>query len=217
MRRVCGRAVGTQPAEERHERTRVAGLRPAETAGRRTSCEVVSSSKTSPQPSGRDCDVKEQPSARGGCGLLRLQRSRKFKMKNEELKMIFGPQLAKGTLKRTCGTRKAGLRGAKLRPAAPLRAQIQNSKFKIQNYARVAACGEHACSATNCGPPPAEAAARCGSLPEPQIHDSEFKIQNCFRMRLDLYSSSGRSLRSARIFSHELRASAAGRLRPARS
>ena len=54
-------------------------------------------------------------------------------MKNEELKMIFGPQLAKGTLERTCGKRNAGLNRAKLRPAAPLRVQIQNSKFKIQN------------------------------------------------------------------------------------
>ncbi len=49
--------------------------------------------------------------------------------------MIFGAH-AKDTHKRTCRTRKAGLRRAK--------PQIQNSEFKIQNYARAAACGGHA-------------------------------------------------------------------------
>ena len=48
------------------------------------------------------------------------------------VKILFGLQLAKGLLERTRG---AGLRrGGQLRAAAPIRAQIQNSKFKISAY-----------------------------------------------------------------------------------
>ena len=50
-------------------------------------------------------------------------------------------------------TRAAGLRRAKLRPAA---ASDRSRKFNIQNpelRIRGAACGAHASSATNCGPP----------------------------------------------------------------
>ena len=67
---------------------------------------------------------------------------------------VFGPRLAKRTQERTCGTRTAGLRGARLRPAA-VPFGTANSKFRIQDsklrglsgYAwayisgRVAACG----------------------------------------------------------------------------
>ena len=46
----------------------------------------------------------------------------------------------------------------RLRPAAPSRAQIQHSTFKI--IARDEACGGHADSDTSCGPSPGETATR---------------------------------------------------------
>ena len=80
------------------------------------------------------------------------------------------PELAKDTRKRTqMRTRNAGIRAAKLRPAA-----VPFGTAK-----------------------------------------SAFKIKRAFWARLGIYPVSGRSLRSARRFGNELRASAAGRLRPA--
>ena len=77
----------------------------------------------------------------------RIQKS-KIKIQNENLNCSirgsfestfkFGLQLAKEPHERTCGTRAAGLRGAKLRPAA---VPCRNRKFSIQNSARAAACG----------------------------------------------------------------------------
>ena len=72
-----------------------------------------------------------------------------------------GLQLAKRPHERTCGKRVAGLRRAKLRPAAPC-----GRKFILQNeshvsHLRAAACGMRASSATNCGPPPG---GGCGPL-----------------------------------------------------
>ena len=64
------------------------------------------------------------PPRGGGYGTLRFQME-------PRLSGICGLQLAKERTKRTCGTRVAGLRGAKLRPAAPLRAQIQHSKLLL--------------------------------------------------------------------------------------
>ena len=58
---------------------------------------------------------------------MALFRSCKFKMKND-----MRGAACEVPAKRTCGTRDAGLRGAKLRPAAPLRAQIQKSIFRIK-------------------------------------------------------------------------------------
>ena len=72
--------------------------------------------------------------------------------------MEFGAQLAKDSHNRTCGTRNAGLRGAKLRPAA-VPFGTANSAFKIQDSklrglsghicayisVRVATCGVLAC------------------------------------------------------------------------
>ncbi len=67
--------------------------------------------------------------------------------------MIFGPELAKG---RTSGPVGREERAFARRSFGPLRfrsePQIQHSKFKITD--RDAACGGHADSATNCGPPP---------------------------------------------------------------
>ena len=69
-----------------------------------------------------------------------------------------GQQLAKNRSKRT---RAAGLRRAKLRPARPFPGR--NPKFKIKRVCPFffgLQPAERACSATNCGPPPPEAAAR---------------------------------------------------------
>ena len=71
--------------------------------------------------------------------------------------------------------------------------QIHNSEFKIRHIRlplRVAACGAHAASDTNCGPPPPEAAARSvltdrfklGSSPPPGgcggfLRSRKFKIK----------------------------------------
>ena len=151
--------------------------------------------------------------------------------------------------------------GAKLRPAAPIRAQIYNPIFKIRyvrrshldvyfrsgrSLRRSASDAEElrAFAAGGCGPPiaarlipcrqarsRAEAAltarelqfsARggCGLL-RPfgrkfMIQNSEFKIKRIFRTHLGKHPVSGRGLQRARMFGNELRASAAGRLRPAR-
>ena len=50
--------------------------------------------------------------------------------------MIFGPELAKEPLERTCGRELRAFAGAKLRPAAPIRAQIHNPIFKIRYVCR---------------------------------------------------------------------------------
>ena len=88
----------------------------------------------------RPADARMQPSARG---LLRPN-GRKFKMKNEELKMRLGSQLAKEP-------HTSGLADARMQPSARGGAagccgslrnrkfRIQNSRFKIAN--RDAACG----------------------------------------------------------------------------
>ncbi len=91
-----------------------------------------------------------QPSARGAaagcCGSLlepQIQHSR-FKIRWVSVRAAACEGHARADLR----TRGAGLRGAKLRPAAAsLKPQIQHSKFKIQNY--------------EFGPQPAEVAARC--------------------------------------------------------
>ena len=67
-----------------------------------------------------------------------------------------GLQLAKRLHERTPKrTRAAGLRGAKLRPAAAsLKPQIQHSKFKIQNYCSGCSLRRPHTTARSCGPPP---------------------------------------------------------------
>ncbi len=70
---------------------------------------------SSPQPSGRACDVEEQPSARGRLRAVAPQRAQiqnsRFKIQNYRI----GPRLAKDAYEQT---RVAGLRRAKLRSAA---------------------------------------------------------------------------------------------------
>ena len=87
--------------------------------------------------------------------------------------------------------------------AASAKPQIHNSIFNIQKFAglawsyiptRGAACGARASSGTNCGPPPAEAAARCGFC---KVANSKLKIKRGLRTRLGIYSVSGHSLRRA--------------------
>ena len=79
-------------------------------------------------------------------------------------------------------TRGAGLRGAKLRPAAPLRAQIQNSLRPAASIPLEASPqpSGRACfrAARDCSPPPGGGCGLLRSLPEPQIQNSIFKIQN---------------------------------------
>ena len=117
---------------------------------------------------GREKEFKIQNSG------FKIQDS-KFRIQDDEL----GAQLAKDTYERTPKrTRIAGLRGAKLRPAA---VPFRNRKCMIQN--------------------------------------SRFKMKWGCQSRLDIHLDSGRSLRRARSSGpagRELRASAAGRLRPAR-
>ena len=116
---------------------------------------------------GREKEFKIQNSG------FKIQDS-KFRIQDDEL----GAQLAKDTYERTPKrTRIAGLRGAKLRPAA---VPFRNRKCMIQN--------------------------------------SRFKMKWGCQSRLDIHLDSGRSLRRARSSGpagRELRASAAGRLRPA--
>ena len=66
--------------------------------------------------------------------------------------------------------------GAALRPGAAagccaLLGAIHHSRFKIQNYARAAACGVHADSDTNCGPPPPGGCGPLGPDGPDQIRD----------------------------------------------
>ena len=78
-----------------------------------------------PQPSGRACDVEEQPSARGGAaGCCAL----KGAMKNEELKMTFGSQLAKKP--HTSGLADARSGPSPGEAAASMKPQIHDSKLK---------------------------------------------------------------------------------------
>ena len=83
---IFGPRLAKGRRERTQRRTRVAGLRGAKLRPARP-LQGRFSPDPSPQPSGRACDVEEQPSARGGCGLRH-----------------------------------------------PFRVQIQNSRFKIQNY-----------------------------------------------------------------------------------
>ena len=107
---------------------------------------------------------------------------------------------ADGLARAACGREVAALRPGAAAGCGALRAQIQNSKFKIQNY-KIGLQPAKGAPATSrsCGPSPPEAAARGGFFSKPQIQHSKFKIQNYY---------SGRSLRSARKFGYELRTSA---------
>ena len=115
--------------------------------------------------------------------------------------------------------------------AALLKPQIQNSKFKIQNWMKLpsllgvvsrfrAQPAERSHDAdlrdASCGPPRGEAAARCGSLPELQIQDSKLDgvaelAWGCIPIRVTACGELARCGPAGR----ELRASAALRLRPA--
>ena len=110
---------GPELAKRPHERT----------------CGTRLSSRKSPQPSGGACDVEEQPSAGGGCRLLRPF-GRKFKIQDSEFKITDRAA--------TCGEHtRADLRDASCGPplgggSGPLglfKAEIQDSKFKIKKGA----------------------------------------------------------------------------------
>ena len=121
----------------------------------------------------------------------------------------------------------------RLRPAAASyrsrKFKIQNSRFKIKRafWARLGIyfrSGRSLQSARKFGYElrasarrrlrPAAASYRSRKF---KIQNSRFKIKRAFWARLGIYFRSGRSLQSARKFGYELRASAAGRLRSARS
>ena len=111
---------------------------------------------------------------------------------------------------RRSGREMRAFAGAKLRPAAPVRAQIQHSIFKI-SYS-IESYDEPAAERTGvrrggAALRPGAAAGCCAFLGA--IHHSRFKIQNYARV-----AACGEHARSGPA-GRELRASAAGRLRPA--
>ena len=136
---MLGHIFGSQPAEDTQEadlRDASCGPPPGGGCGPPTSCEVDFICKASPQPSGRACDFRGaalRPGAGAGCRSLR-DRARRNILRNKQ----------------------------RLRAAA---ASYRSRKFKMQ-YSRFkittrdAACGGHAASVMNCGPPPPQAAAR---------------------------------------------------------
>jgi len=115
-----------------------------------------------------------------------------------------------------CTSGPAGRETAALRPGAAAgcggsvrnrKFRMQNSRFKIKRDSRayLGLCSDSGRSlrrprmtARSCGPSRGEAAARCGSFPEPQIQHSIFKIKRDSRPYLGIYSDSGRSLRRLR-------------------
>ena len=112
--------------------TRVAGLRPAEAAAR--------------------------------CGSMR---SRKFMIQNSRFKIkrvrrgAIGliPSSGRGLRRASTSGRKSGreeraFAGRSCGPLRPFRARMKNEELKVKNDLRAAACGGHADSDTNCGPPP---------------------------------------------------------------
>ena len=185
-----------------------------------------------PQPSGWACDHKEQPSARGRLRAAAASGKPQFKMKNERLKMSIrnraaaceGTARADAKAEASCGPSRGEAAARCARSGRKF--MIQNSRFKIRWGCRAvcipirdAVCGELA----QCGPAGRElrASAAPGLRPAAPyerkfiIQNSRFKIRWGCRTRLGLYLDSGCSLRSARMFGYELRASAAPRLRPA--
>ena len=143
--------IGAQLAKEPHTSGLAdasCGPSPGEAAARTTSCEVDSSSRTSPQPSGWACDAKEQPAARGrlraarrlrrricgktpppggGCGLRRLRAEPQIQNKKRRIKNDAGAA-CEGTHKRTCGRELRAFAGRSCGPLRPF-----GRKFRIQD------------------------------------------------------------------------------------
>ena len=110
----------------------------------------------------------------------------------------------------------------RLRAAAPVRAQIQNSRFKIQNYQiGLQLAKGHQLRRGAAGLRRPQAAARCGSIRNRKfmIQNSIFKIKQIFRTHLGIYPVSGHSraeaLARADLRDASMQSSARGRLRAA--
>ena len=122
-----------------------------------------------------------------------------------KFKIIFGPELAKGTLEWTWGTRVAGLRRAKLRPAGRCATELTNNHnshnrrqriasiwAQIQNQIRAGACEGH----TRADLRTRVAGLRKLRPARPyQGRNSRFKIKFVRKSCLGVYFSSGCSLR----------------------
>ncbi len=152
------RPLGSKPAECSHVCTNC-GPPPAEAAARRRLRRRVCSEiprtprlrpaalsarfMFRPQPSGRACDLQEQPSARGRLRAAVLPHASSF-----------GGAACEAHA--TSCTRAAGLRGAKLRPADVC--DVEPCDAVRPYFGAKPAERSHVC--TNCGPPRAEASAR---------------------------------------------------------
>jgi len=153
--------------------------------GRRVSVSFGSGRNLRRDGTKRTCGTRDaglRPGAAAGCCAL-VGANSEFKIQNSELpnRSAACEGRASGLADASCGPSRGE---AAARCGSFSEPQIQDSKLKeIAGYVwasipvRVAAYGGQS-SITNCGPPPPQAAARCCSLPEPQIQHSKFKIQN---------------------------------------
>ena len=141
---------------------------------------------------------------------LQIQYSKIQDSKLRELAGAIGPILGSG-----CSLRRSHTTARSCGPPLPPGCG-PHGLFKAEFHPRPARSRADGPATIRSSPPPGDG---CGLLrfhSEPQIHDS--KLNAASRVRLGIHSGSGCSLRSARASGpagRELRASAAGRLRPA--